>query len=129
MTDIPDEIMQRARERADWLVDAIATCLQDIRFIRGDPEEDKALTEAVFINGQKAIAVALMRHETRAIMEARSEGYAVAREQAAKVAETFTNGQHIVHDMRTGVFPEQSRSGVAIAATIRAMEMSDETHN
>jgi hypothetical protein len=61
MTTTPDDIQKAAQERADWLVDAVAMCLQDRRFLRGDPEEDKTLTEAVFINGQKAISVAIAR--------------------------------------------------------------------
>jgi len=40
---------------ADWLVDAVATATQDRRFLRGDPAEDKIATEAILLNGKKAI--------------------------------------------------------------------------
>lgn len=40
---------------ADWLVDAVATATQDRRFLRGDPEEDKLATEAILLNGKKAM--------------------------------------------------------------------------
>ena len=40
---------------ADWLVDAIATATQDRRFLRGDPAEDEVATEAIRLNGLKAI--------------------------------------------------------------------------
>lgn len=40
---------------ADWLVDAVAGATQDRRFLRGDPEEDKIATEAIFQNGKKAL--------------------------------------------------------------------------
>jgi len=44
---------------ADWLVDAIAGATQDLRFLRGDPEEDRIATEAIFANGSKAISNAI----------------------------------------------------------------------
>jgi hypothetical protein len=40
-----------AKEAADWLVDAIATALQDRRFLRGDPECETAVVEAIIQNG------------------------------------------------------------------------------
>jgi hypothetical protein len=44
---------------ADWLVDAIAGATQDLRFLRGEPEEDRIATEAIFANGSKAISNAI----------------------------------------------------------------------
>ncbi len=40
---------------ADWLVDAIATSTQDRRFLRGDPDEDRVATEAIYSNAKKAM--------------------------------------------------------------------------
>lgn len=40
---------------ADWLVDAVATATQDRRFLRGDPEEDRVATEALYANGKAAL--------------------------------------------------------------------------
>lgn len=40
---------------ADWLVDAVATATQDRRFLRGSPAEDKIATQALFLNGKKAM--------------------------------------------------------------------------
>lgn len=47
---------------ADWLVDAVATATQDRRFIRGDPAEDEAATQAIYLNGKKAMEN-LLRHK------------------------------------------------------------------
>ena len=44
---------------ADWLVDAVAFSIQDRRFLRGEPEEDKLATEAIMINAKKAIRNAI----------------------------------------------------------------------
>lgn len=40
-----------AEEAADWLIDAIATATQDRRFLRGEPECDSYLCEAIRANG------------------------------------------------------------------------------
>ena len=50
-----------AKERADWLVDAVATATQDRRFLRGEPEADAVAIEAIMLNGEKAIRTALRR--------------------------------------------------------------------
>lgn len=44
---------------ADWLVDAVATATQNRTFLRGDPAEDPYLTEALLLNGKKAIELTL----------------------------------------------------------------------
>ena len=44
---------------ADWLVDAVAGATQDRRYLRGDPQEDKCATEAIYANGKKAIEMAI----------------------------------------------------------------------
>lgn len=46
---------------ADWLADAVATATQDRRFLRGNPEEDKIVTEAIYLSGKKAMEN-LLRH-------------------------------------------------------------------
>lgn len=48
-----------AEKWADWLVDAIATATQDRRYLRNNPAEDKVATEAIYLNGKKAIENAL----------------------------------------------------------------------
>lgn len=48
-----------ARDRADWLVDAVAGATQNRMLLRGDEEEDKFLTDALFLNAKKAILTAL----------------------------------------------------------------------
>lgn len=52
---------EEAHDRADWLVDAVAGSTQERAFLRGDPEEDKVWTESIYLNGKKAILVALQR--------------------------------------------------------------------
>lgn len=53
--------MDIAKDRADWLLDAIATATQDRRFLRGDPEYDEDVGEVILINAEKAIRVAIER--------------------------------------------------------------------
>ena len=48
-----------AKERADWLLDAVACATQDRRFLRGDPAYDENAGEAILLNGEKAISAAL----------------------------------------------------------------------
>jgi hypothetical protein len=50
-----------AADRADWLVDAVATATQDRRYLRGDPDEDTMATAAILLNGHKAILIAIQR--------------------------------------------------------------------
>jgi hypothetical protein len=51
---------------ADWLVDAVATATQDRRFLRGDPAEDTVATEALLLNGKKAMENLLRYREQKA---------------------------------------------------------------
>jgi hypothetical protein len=50
-----------ARDRADWLVDAVATATQDRRFLRGDPACDEVACDAILLNAEKAIRVAYQK--------------------------------------------------------------------
>lgn len=56
-----DDRLKIAKERADWLLDAIACATQDRRFLRGDPEYDEIAGLAILMNAEKAILVALDR--------------------------------------------------------------------
>lgn len=44
---------------ADWLIDAVGMATQNRALLRGDPAEDSVLTEAIVLNGKKAILNAL----------------------------------------------------------------------
>lgn len=48
-----------ANDRADWLLDAIAGATQNRMFLRGDPEYNEEIGEAILLNAEKAIRVAL----------------------------------------------------------------------
>lgn len=50
-----------ADEAADWLLDAVATATQDRRLLRGEPEYDEVLGEAILLNGKVACLRALHR--------------------------------------------------------------------
>lgn len=50
---------------ADWLVDAVAGATQDRRFLRGDEAEDKIATEAIYLNGKKALENILAANKPR----------------------------------------------------------------
>lgn len=52
------ELERIAEDRADWLLDAIATATQDRRFLRGDPSYDGDTGEVIMLNAKKAILVA-----------------------------------------------------------------------
>ena len=55
------ELEKIADDRADWLVDAVATATQNRMLLRGDPEENKWITEAIYLNAKKAIMVAFAK--------------------------------------------------------------------
>jgi len=57
---IPDDVRELAQDRADWLVDATACATQNRMFLRGEPEADDVAIEAIYLNGKKAIEVAIM---------------------------------------------------------------------
>jgi len=61
MADTPSVAERIAKDRADWLLDAVACALQDRRFLRGDPEYDEVIGGAILLNAEKAILVALAR--------------------------------------------------------------------
>ncbi len=71
------EIDKIIRDRADWLVDAVATSTQNTTYLRGDPECDDVACDAIQMNGEKAIRVAV----DRAILAERKRcaGIALAR--------------------------------------------------
>lgn len=50
-----------ARDRADWVVDAIAWATQDRRYLRGDPECNEDVCEVILLNAEKAIRIAIER--------------------------------------------------------------------
>ena len=58
-----------AADRADWVVDAVATATQNRAFLRGDEQCDPVACEAIFLNSKKAIRVAITTH--RAAIAAR----------------------------------------------------------
>ena len=59
-----------AGERADWLIDAIATATQDKTFLRGEPECDEGLCACILANAEKAITTALIVAERRGMEQA-----------------------------------------------------------
>lgn len=59
-----------AKDRADWLLDAIAGATQDRRFLRGDPAYDEVIGEIILLNAEKAICVALDRAAAPELLEA-----------------------------------------------------------
>lgn len=62
---MPVEIARIAKDRADWLLDAVATATQDRRFLRGDPAYDAVAGEAILLNGAKAVRAAISTYATR----------------------------------------------------------------
>lgn len=46
------------KDRADWLLDAVATSTQDRRYLRGGPEYDAIAGGSILLNGEKAIRMA-----------------------------------------------------------------------
>jgi hypothetical protein len=44
---------------ADWLIDAVGMATQNRALLRGDPAEDEVLTQAIVLNGKKAILNAI----------------------------------------------------------------------
>lgn len=61
-----------AKDRADWLLDAVAVSTQNRQFLRGDPEYDAVAGESILLNAEKAIEVATARL-TAVLDKARAE--------------------------------------------------------
>ena len=47
-----DNISVIAKDRADWLLDAVAMATQDRRFLRGDEAYDEVAGEAILLNAE-----------------------------------------------------------------------------
>ncbi len=112
-SEIPDEIMQRARDLGSVGCGCIEDEWQTCEHVRDRLCERQA----------KAIA--------RAIMEARAEGYAAAREQAAKVAEQKAAElvqfeKNAGFAVETASLPLHQYQCEKIATAIRNMEPGDE---
>ena len=58
-----------AKDRADWLLDAVATATQNRAFLRGDEQYDVVAGEAILANGEKAITVAIKRAQEAVLRE------------------------------------------------------------
>ena len=56
-----DEELATANEAADWLMDAVATILQDLKFLRGGPEYDPVVGNAIIMCGVVACLRAISR--------------------------------------------------------------------
>lgn len=52
--------------------------------------------------------------------------FSMSAEICAEVCENWSDAQHIAHDMRTGVFPKQTKVWNAIACRIRALITKEE---
>ena len=52
-----------AKDRADWLIDAVAAATQNRTFLRGDPEADDVVIAAIEMNARKAFSVISDRAE------------------------------------------------------------------
>lgn len=77
-----------AKDRADWLLDAVACATQNRQFLRGDPAYDEVAGEAILLNGEKAINVALSKKDAEitrlraALADAQAVGFAAGVEAA-----------------------------------------------
>ena len=82
-----------AKDRADWLLDAIAGATQNRQFLRGDPAYDEVAGKAILLNGEKAINVALSKKDAEitrlraALADAQTVGFAAGVEAVAKEIE------------------------------------------
>ncbi len=134
-----------AKDRADWLLDAIAGATQNRQFLRGDPAYDEVAGKAILLNGEKAINVALSKKDAEitrlraALVDAHSVGFAAGVEAAAKRVgftecpacggEGWEIYDHEEHDCQTcfgrGVVPHLDKSALtppdATAAAARVL--------
>lgn len=74
------EVDNIIKDRADWLVDAVATATQNRTYLRGEPECDMVACDAIRMNGEKAISVAI----ARAILAERKRCADIARNAPAR---------------------------------------------
>mgnify|MGYP000364287429 CR=1 FL=1 len=129
-----------AKDRADWLLDAIAGATQNRQFLRGDPAYDEVAGKAILLNGEKAINVALSKKDAEitrlraALADAQAVGFAAGVEAAAKVAvaqavytrETIerATGSELVSNLVTVT---KSKTAHDIETAIRALTPTDAT--
>ena len=101
-----------AKDRADWLLDAVAGATQNRQFLRGDPAYDEVAGEAILLNGEKAINVALSKKDAEitrlraALADAQAVGFAAGVEAAASRCVGF----YVDIDERTVELPEHIRA-------------------
>jgi hypothetical protein len=100
-----------ARDRADWLVDAVATATQNRMFLRGDEQEDHVATEAIRLNGEKAISVAI----ARALEAHAADTRRAALEEAVQVA--------LAYQCKADVGDPQHSLGQGFAANLIAIKI------
>jgi len=98
-----------AKDRADWLLDAVAGATQNRQFLRGDPAYDEVAGGAILLNGEKAINVALSKKDAeitrlRAALTARDERMKAegARDAQAELIEEPTEPGSFVGDIWFG---------------------------
>lgn len=65
---------------ADWLVDAVATVTQNRALLKGEPEADDVLIEAIRMNGLKAIQLAIAHHPSLSISFPQVQDYDRSRD-------------------------------------------------
>jgi len=111
-----------AKDRADWLLDAVAGATQNRQFLRGDPAYDEVAGEAILLNGEKAINVALSKKDAEitrlraALADAQAVGFAAGVEAAASRCVGF----YVDIDERTVELPEHIRALTPPDATAAA---------
>ena len=89
----PHGYVEIAKDRADWLLDAVACTTQNRQFLRGEPEYDEVAGEAILLNAEKAISVAISRAlaarpAPQPAADTRAD-YAAALSYASSLAETL----------------------------------------
>ena len=119
-----------AKDRADWLLDAVACATQNRQFLRGDPAYDEVAGEAILLNGEKAINVALSKKDAEitrlraALADAHAVGFAAGVEAAAKRCDAIAGN---TADFNQYHRRAAGQCGAAIRAIAGATEMTDST--
>jgi hypothetical protein len=111
MTDIPGEIMQRAREA---ILSGVTGCPRFHFWQTGEMKDDCGCEEGKIdgcLTKNEAIA--------RAIMESEARGYARAKEQAAKVADDIMTAADGKFDLRV-LRAKQGEGNLELAAACAA---------
>lgn len=87
--DLRKQTDSMVKDRADWLVDAVACATQNRMFLRGEDECDDVACDAIQMNGAKALRHVMDNHPELITARAKIEAAEKLADEARAVAEVY----------------------------------------